>query len=151
MAGGSPTFPIYASKGVECSPGTFVYWDKGYHDSLPEQSYEFAALVLTRVISLPASNIICVDLGYKAIASENELSKRVHFLNAPDLKVIGHSEEHLVLEGSENHHYKIGDVLYAVPYHICPTCALYEKAQVIQQGKKVNEWKVLARDRIIAI
>ena len=30
VAGGSPTFPIHAGRGsVECSPGTFVYWDRG--------------------------------------------------------------------------------------------------------------------------
>src|SRR2546421_4841499 len=31
VAGGSPTFPVHARrKTVECSPGTFIYWDKGY-------------------------------------------------------------------------------------------------------------------------
>ncbi|HLX66071.1 MAG TPA: alanine racemase, partial [Puia sp.] len=32
IAGGSPTFPVHAGRAVEiqCSPGTFVYWDKGY-------------------------------------------------------------------------------------------------------------------------
>src|ERR1700761_7748419 len=31
IAGGSPTFPIHAKRRkVECSPGTFIYWDRGY-------------------------------------------------------------------------------------------------------------------------
>lgn len=34
IIGGSPSFPIYAKqKDVECSPGTFIFWDKGYTDS----------------------------------------------------------------------------------------------------------------------
>ncbi|WP_431209816.1 hypothetical protein ACQ86N_27335 [Puia sp. P3] len=38
--------------GIECSPGTFVYWDKGYGDGFPDQPFSPAALVVTRVISL---------------------------------------------------------------------------------------------------
>ncbi|MBS1504404.1 MAG: alanine racemase, partial [Bacteroidetes bacterium] len=31
VAGGSPTFPIHAKREkIECSPGTFIYWDRGY-------------------------------------------------------------------------------------------------------------------------
>ncbi len=51
VAGGSPTFPIHATrKGVECSPGTFIFWDWGYHTQLPEQKFVFAALIVTSVI-----------------------------------------------------------------------------------------------------
>ena len=40
IAGGSPTFPIHAKRaGIECSPGTFVYWDRGYQHSCPEQQF----------------------------------------------------------------------------------------------------------------
>src|SRR5690606_28676873 len=63
VVGGSPTFPIHAKRGnVECSPGTFVFWDKGYRAMLPEQHFDYAAAVATRVISLPNANPICVDL-----------------------------------------------------------------------------------------
>lgn len=152
VAGGSPTFPIHAkSDGVECSPGTFVFWDFGYRTALPEQPFQFAALLITRVISLPDSRRVCVDLGYKSVASENPLEKRVVFLNAPDLNPIGHSEEHLVLQAPENHPYKIGDVLYGLPYHICPTTALYEKVMVIEDKHYAGEWKVISRDRKIEI
>ena len=47
VAGGSPTFPIHAQrKNVECSPGTFIFWDWGYSQLLPEQPFSFAALVV---------------------------------------------------------------------------------------------------------
>jgi len=39
---------------------------------------------MTRVISKPAPDTLCLDLGHKSIASENPLDRRVHFLNAPD-------------------------------------------------------------------
>jgi D-serine deaminase-like pyridoxal phosphate-dependent protein len=152
IAGGSPTFPIHAErKGVECSPGTFIFWDKGYQTTCPEQPFVSAALVISRIISLPAKNTLCLDLGHKSIASENELSKRVYFLNAPELKFIGHSEEHLVAEAPEGHSYKPGDVLYGLPYHICPTCALYERALVVENNEVTTEWKIIARDRKITV
>ena len=40
VAGGSPSFPIHAKrKQVECSPGTFIYWDEGYLTELKEQTF----------------------------------------------------------------------------------------------------------------
>ena len=150
VAGGSPTFPIHAKrKEIECSPGTFIYWDKGYQLSCKEQSFSPAALVISRVVSLPSATKLCLDLGHKSIAAENTLDKRVYFLNAPELIFTGQSEEHLVAEVPVDHGYKIGDVLYGLPYHICPTVALYERAWVVENSKVADEWKVIARDRKI--
>jgi D-serine deaminase-like pyridoxal phosphate-dependent protein len=150
IAGGSPTFAIHSTRrNVECSPGTFIFWDKGYHDALPEQDFLYAALVLTRVISLPDESKICIDLGHKSIASENELLKRAYFLNAPELKPIGQNEEHMIIEVGKGHNYKIGDVLFALPIHICPTVALYDHATVIENGRASGNWKIIARDRKI--
>jgi D-threonine aldolase len=152
VAGGSPTFSIHCKrKNIECSPGTFIYWDKGYLDLCPEQEFLPAALVISRVISFPGATKICIDLGHKSIAAENELTRRVYFLDVPELKAIGQSEEHLVLEAGLNHGYQIGDLLYGMPYHICPTVALYERAITIEGGIPVGEWKTVARDRKINI
>lgn len=150
IAGGSPSFPIHAKReNVQCSPGTFIYWDKGYSDLCPEQAFLPAAVLVTRIISLPSSNKLTTDLGHKSVAPENEINKRIFFLNREDLKPIGQSEEHLVLEATENHSYKIGDVFYGLPFHICPTVALYERVQTIEKGKISGEWMNEARDRKI--
>ncbi|MEP6596062.1 MAG: D-TA family PLP-dependent enzyme, partial [Ginsengibacter sp.] len=147
IAGGSPTFPIHAKrKDIECSPGTFIYWDKGYQDSCTEQNFATAALVISRIISLPAETKLCLDLGHKSISAENELYKRVYFLNAPELKFISQSEEHLVAETNAGHSYKVGDVLYGLPFHICPTCALYERALIAENNEVIGEWQIIARD-----
>jgi D-serine deaminase-like pyridoxal phosphate-dependent protein len=150
VVGGTTTFPIHANrKNVVCSPGTFIYWDKGYHDKFAEQHFVFAALVITRVISKPSDDLICVDLGHKAIASENALTNRVFFLNAPDLEPVGHSEEHLVLKSSGQKHYNVGDILYGVPFHICPTVALHDSVAVVNDNNVVARWKNLSRNRSI--
>ncbi|MBS1606000.1 MAG: D-TA family PLP-dependent enzyme [Bacteroidetes bacterium] len=152
IAGGSPTFPVHAQRvGIECSPGTFVYWDKGYGDGFPDQPFIPAALVVTRVISLRGDSRLCLDLGHKSIAPENELGRRVHFLNAPQLRAVGQSEEHLVVEAGVGHGYRIGDIFYGIPYHICPTVALYERAFTIDRGKLSGEIRNIARDRMLSV
>lgn len=152
VGGGSPSFPVYArEEDMECSPGTFILWDKGYEDGLPEQEFLTAGLVLTRVISLPDRNKVCMDLGYKAISSENDLAHRIHFLNAPDLKIVSQSEEHLVAEAPVGHSWQIGDLLYVLPFHICPTVALYDRALIVQNGMIADSWQIVARNRKINI
>lgn len=152
IAGGTPTFPIHAKRqDVECSPGTFIYWDSGYKNTLQEQPFLFAALVVSRVISLPTADTICVDLGHKAIASENPIQNRVTFLNAPDLEPIGHSEEHMIFRTTKPDTFKVGDVLYGVPYHVCPTVALHDRAAVVTNGKATEYWNTVARNRVITI
>ncbi|MCW5910662.1 MAG: D-TA family PLP-dependent enzyme [Cyclobacteriaceae bacterium] len=151
VAGGTLSFPIHAQRQpVECSPGTFIFWDKGYQQILQEQPFLFAALVVTRIISNPAPGIFTTDLGHKAIASENPLASRVYFLNAEGLEPIGHSEEHLVLKTSVSS-LKVGDVLYGVPHHICPTVALHETLAVVENHTVTGSWDIIARKRKISI
>lgn len=152
VAGGTPTFPIHAQRtNADCSPGTYIYWDKGYSQILTEQPYLFSALIITRVISKPTADTITVDLGHKNIASENPIANRVTFLNAPDAQPTGQSEEHLVLKVDHPEQYTIGDVLYGVPYHICPTVALHDRVTVVENGTATGSWATLARNRTITI
>lgn len=148
IAGGSPGFPVHAAHDDrECSPGTFVYWDAGYMEICPEQDFLPAAVLMTRVISVMSNRKICTDLGHKGVAAENEISKRMVFLNADRLSPVSQSEEHLVLEVSEPASYKPGDVLYALPYHVCPTVALYDSVQVVRNNRVEEQWEVVARAR----
>jgi D-serine deaminase-like pyridoxal phosphate-dependent protein len=154
IAGGSPTFPVHAGRGsdIQCSPGTFVYWDKSYGDQFPAQPFEPAALVVTRVISVLGNNRYCLDLGHKSIAPENELGRRVGFLNGEKLEPRGQSEEHLVVETADRAAaIRIGEVFYGVPFHICPTVALYDRAYTIVDGQVSGEWRNVARDRKLTV
>jgi D-serine deaminase-like pyridoxal phosphate-dependent protein len=152
VAGGSPTFTIHSKRAlVDCSPGTFVYWDRGYELGIPEQPFLPAVLVVTRVVSMPDATKLCLDVGHKSVSAENELSKRVYFLNAPELIPVGQSEEQLVVDAGKGHQYKIGDVLYGIPHHVCPTVALYERIYTIENKILTGEWLNAARDRKITI
>lgn len=151
VAGGTPTFPRHAGRPeVECSPGTCVLWDAGYAANLPDLDFLVAACVLTRVISRPGGNRLCLDLGHKAVASENP-HPRVQFPQLPEARAIAHSEEHLVIETPRAGEFRVGDCLYGIPWHICPTVALHSRAAIIRDGKVKEEWAVRARERVLTV
>jgi D-serine deaminase-like pyridoxal phosphate-dependent protein len=152
ITGGSPSFTSAALRAdFYCSPGTTLLWDSGYSQQIPELDLQCAAVLLTRVISKPAEGLITTDLGHKSVAAENAIDKRIQFLNLSDYEPVGQSEEHLVLKVKDWASVKIGDVLYGIPYHVCPSVALHDFAQVIRGNKKVEEWQVMARKRKITI
>lgn len=169
VAGGTPTLPCHAprqERRLELSPGTVVFWDAGYAAGLPDLDFLNAALVLTRVVSKPGGNRVCLDLGHKAIASEMP-HPRVVLIgprpsvpgprpDAPHVPVlpatfVGHSEEHLVLETPEAASLRVGDVLYGIPWHVCPTVALHGQAVVVRDHQAMERWNVTARERVITV
>jgi D-serine deaminase-like pyridoxal phosphate-dependent protein len=151
IAGGSPTFALHARHtDRELSPGTTVLWDFGYGDKFPELGFLPAALLLTRVISKPAGNRLCVDLGHKAVASENP-HPRVRLMELPDATAVMHSEEHLVIETPDAAQFAIGQCLHGIPRHVCPTVALHSEAWIVEAGKATERWPITARARRITV
>lgn len=151
VAGGSPTFPFHGKReAVEASPGTTLLWDAGYGKLFPEMDFLPAAVLITRIISKPGVNLLCLDLGHKHIAPEMPFP-RVVFLGNKSFVQTGQSEEHLVVTCENANDFAVGDVCYAIPVHICPTVAKYESLHVISKGKVVDLWKVAARNPKITI
>ncbi|MDG3006386.1 D-TA family PLP-dependent enzyme [Paludisphaera mucosa] len=149
LMGGTPSFPVHAAfvaPGVECSPGTVAYHDYNYHSRYPDLPFTPAALLLTRVVSRPRPSRLCLDLGHKAVAAD-PAGVRAFLPSIPDAKMVGHSEEHLVLEVPDADRFPIGTPLLAIPAHVCPTTALHRRALVVVDGRVVDEWEVTARDR----
>ena len=174
IAGGSPTFPVHARRrGVELSPGTTVLWDASYGTELPDLPFLPSAMLLTRVVSRPGSQRVCLDLGHKAVASENphprvvlidpfpvpgrslsgSIGESARALGLPllDATFVGHSEEHLVLESPAAPRLHVGDVLYGMPWHVCPTVALHSEAVIVRDGRAVDRWQIRARDRRLTV
>ena len=151
IAGGTPTFPIHARRsGVETSPGTILLWDFGYSSSYRDLDFLHAALLLMRIISKPGTDLICLDLGHKAVAPEMP-QPRIKMFGLENYSIISQSEEHLVLRSPEANKMKIGDVLFGIPYHICPTVDRYDSVTVIKDGEATEQWSVEARKRRITI
>jgi D-serine deaminase-like pyridoxal phosphate-dependent protein len=155
VVGGTPTFPIYAKlnyPGLECAPGTCLVHDHGYGSRfLDLEGFTPAAVLLTRVISRPTANRITLDLGYKAVSSDPPAGKRCHLLNVPDYAGVLQNEEHFVVETPAAESFSPGDVIYAIPTHICPTIALHRQALVVENGRVTGAWDIVARDRVLTI
>ena len=151
VAGGSPTFPIHLKReGVETSPGTTLLWDAGYATSYKDMDFLPAAVLLTRVISKPNSNLACFDLGHKHLASEMNFP-RVLLLEGEVCSQIGQSEEHLIVQCPNDEMFAVGDTSYAIPVHICPTVAKYKEVLTVVDGSLTGAWQVAARNLKINI
>jgi D-serine deaminase-like pyridoxal phosphate-dependent protein len=150
VMGGTPTFPIYAkTPGVEASPGTFIFHDYGYSTLFPDLGFIHAALLLSRVVSITSPENITLDLGYKAIASDQEGARGV-ILNIEGAELGHHNEEHWRVKIPKGTEVKFGQDVYVCPRHICPSVALHESYYIIDAaGDCTDTWQVTARNRAI--
>jgi D-serine deaminase-like pyridoxal phosphate-dependent protein len=155
VLGGTPTFPVYARMdypGAELSPGTCILHDHGYGSRFADLSgFVPAALLLTRVISWPTSTRVTLDLGYKAVASDPPAGKRCVLLNVPEYEPLLQNEEHFVIDTPAAAQFPPGAEVYAIPTHICPTCAMHRQAYVVENGRVTERWDIVARDRVLTI
>ena len=130
------------------SPGTVVYCDATSLAQLPnEYGYRPAVLVLTRVVSRPRAGIVTCDAGHKAVSVD---------AGVPTCLVVGHSElmplspseEHLpfALQGGATGP-QVGEALYLLPRHVCPTVNNFDSALLVQDGEVKSVEKVSARGR----
>jgi D-serine deaminase-like pyridoxal phosphate-dependent protein len=151
IAGGTPTFPLHAKREeVELSPGTVLLWDWGYSSSFTDMEFNHAAVLLTRIISKPAKDLLCLDLGHKSVASEMP-QPRIKILDFEKYTIISHNEEHMVIRTPEAGKYKTGDPLYCIPWHICPTVDRHDTVYIINNHNVTGQWTVEARKRKITI
>jgi D-serine deaminase-like pyridoxal phosphate-dependent protein len=152
VVGGTPSFLVHRSNNrFVCSPGTFVFFDVGYRNLFPENTFKMAVQIIGRVISKPTNSTICIDLGHKSVAAENSIDNRVRFIDFPHWTLKSQSEEHGIIEVQDHSNIKIGQIIRMYPYHICPTVALHQNLQVIEHDEMVGEWLVKARNRKINI
>jgi D-serine deaminase-like pyridoxal phosphate-dependent protein len=130
------------------SPGTVVYCDASSLPLLPkEYGYRPAVLVLTRVVSHPRAGIVTCDAGHKTVSADSGIPTCV-VLGHPELTPLSPSEEHMPLEvagGAAGP--QVGDVLYLLPRHVCPTVNNFDDALLVRKGEIESVEKVSARGR----
>jgi D-serine deaminase-like pyridoxal phosphate-dependent protein len=156
ITAGTPTFPCSISyqgfRGKSfvhrISPGTVVYNDATSLAQLPDEyGYKPAVLVMSRVVSRPRADVICCDGGHKAVSAD---------AGVPTCVVVGHgelapqspSEEHLpmmIADGATAP--KVGDVIYLLPRHVCPTVNNFDCAVLVRNNAVVSVERVSARGR----
>ena len=153
IMGGSPTFPCYAEEMREAfvyySPGTVFIYDAGYREQFPDLNFEPAAAIVVSVVSHPDRGYFTIDCGYKAISAE-QIYQGV-LIDVHHAFPLFQSEEHWTFqmeEGYEDKRPRVGQILYVLPWHICPTTALYESAVVVNHKRIEGMWSVCARNRL---
>jgi D-serine deaminase-like pyridoxal phosphate-dependent protein len=127
------------------SPGTLVYNDTTSLKQLAGFGYQPAALVLATVISHPFPEKITCDAGHKSVSADAGVPTCA-VLGHPELTPLKPSEEHLPIEGAAGASLPaIGENLYLIPRHVCPTVNNFDEALMIVDGQVSAIEKVTAR------
>jgi len=154
ITSGTPAFPFaltyHGFRGRRfqhsVSPGTVVFNDATTLRQLPpEYGYVPAALVLSTVVSQPLPNVFTCDAGHKSVSAD---------AGVPTCVVVGHpewtplkpSEEHLPVEAADASTMPgIGDSIYLLPRHVCPTVNNFDHALFVKEGHVIGLERVTAR------
>jgi D-serine deaminase-like pyridoxal phosphate-dependent protein len=128
------------------SPGTVVYNDMSSLEQLPtEFGYVPAAVVLSTVVSRPTPQSFTCDAGHKSVSADAGVPTCV-VIGHPELKPAKPSEEHLPIESpSPDSIPGIGEKLYLLPRHVCPTVNNFDQALFVVDGRIVEVEPVTAR------
>ena len=156
ITAGTPTLPCSLSYQAfrgrrfvhRVSPGTVVYNDATSLAQLPARfAYRPAALVLTRLVSRPRAGVVTCDAGHKAVSADAGVPTCV-VLGHPELTPLSPSEEHLPMAVAERASGpRVGDLLYLLPRHVCPTVNNFDCALLVRNGEIASVERVTARGR----
>lgn len=155
ITAGTPSFPCSLSYSAfadtpfnhRSSPGTVVYNDCSSLSQLPaEYGYRPAAVVVSTVVSHPAPGRLTCDAGHKTVSADAGIPNCA-VIGRPDLIASKPSEEHLPVDANGSNRPRIGEVLYLVPKHICPTVNNFDQALIVVKGRIAGVERVTARGR----
>jgi len=156
ITAGTPAFPCTLSYSAfargpfihRASPGTVVYNDCSSLAQLPpEYGYRPAAVVVSTVVSRPAPGRVTCDAGHKTVSADSGVPTCA-VIGPPEFLPSKPSEEHLPIDVLEESSMPmIGDALYLVPRHICPTVNNFDHALIVEDGRIIGVERVTARGR----
>lgn len=117
------------------SPGTVVYNDLVSLQQLAGFGYAPAVLVLSTVISHPLPDVITCDGGHKSVSADAGVPTCA-VLGHPELTPLKPSEEHLPIRSSNTETLPvIGENIYLLPRHVCPTVNNFDHALMVVNGE----------------
>ncbi|HEU4390249.1 MAG TPA: D-TA family PLP-dependent enzyme [Blastocatellia bacterium] len=156
ITAGTPAFPCTLSYRPfadatfrhRASPGTVVYCDATSLAQLPpDWGYRPAAVVITTVVSHPTPNRVTCDAGHKTVSADAGVPTCA-VLGREDLIPAKPSEEHLPIDITPGSRIpELGEVLYLIPKHVCPTVNNFDHALIVEKGKLVGIETISARGR----
>lgn len=160
ITAGTPAFPRalsyrgFTAAGLthRVSPGTLVYCDATALHELPASAgYQPAAVVLTTVVSRPRPDRVTCDAGHKTVSADAGVPTCA-VAGRADLRPARPSEEHLPIDVPEGARAPgLGERLFLVPRHVCPTVNNFDHALIVEQGHLVGVERVTARGREVPV
>jgi D-serine deaminase-like pyridoxal phosphate-dependent protein len=154
ITSGTPAFPAAATYAPfrsgeflhRASPGTVIYGDMTSRAQLPEEwGYQPAAVVVSTVVSHPQPNRVTCDAGHKSVSADSGVPT-CEVAGRPDLRPLKPSEEHLPIDVTGGFEAPaIGEALYLIPRHVCPTVNNFDDALIVSDGRIVALERVTAR------
>ena len=145
-AGSSTTWNIAgAMDGItEIDPGTYVFWDHAFVESMPDQPFRTALKVLTTVISRAAPDRAVVDCGYKAMGRASDGGMPATDREGVTVNRLNSEHGILDLEG-EGRALRIGDKVALTPRAFGPTVVAHEHYVGVRDGVVESVWPISAR------
>ena len=125
----------------EIRPGTYVFSDYMMYKECGAPLENVSARLVVTVVSVHKDYVV-VDGGCKTFATDPQLDQPPYFFEGyawfpqyPELRIRRLTEEHgMVTAEGPMPELKVGDMLEAIPVHICPTVNLQNQIYVADGG-----------------
>ncbi len=134
---------------TEIRPGTYVFYDASSLAAQLCDEADCALRVLTTVVSTAVPAQCVIDAGSKTLSSDQTVGAGTfgHFVGRPwTLRKL--NEEHGYVEIARNAPARVGEKVWLVPSHVCPTVNLHDEIWYGRRGRVEGSWKVAARGRV---
>jgi D-serine deaminase-like pyridoxal phosphate-dependent protein len=140
---------------TEIRPGTYVFYDRMQARLGACSLEECAVTVVATVVSRPRRDLAIIDGGSKTFATDVQPGTKPlnlqgfgHIVGYPDAVLERLTEEHGMLRVSEDHDFKIGDVVQIIPNHVCSTVNLHNEVLFVDGSGAVERIEVSARGKL---
>jgi D-serine deaminase-like pyridoxal phosphate-dependent protein len=135
---------------TEIRPGTYVFYDASSLEAKLCAEADCALRVLTTVVSTAVPGQCVIDAGSKTLSSDQTVGSGTfgHFVGRQwTMRKL--NEEHGYVEIHEAagpaH---VGEKVWVVPSHVCPTVNLHDEISYGRGGRVAGSWKVAARGKV---
>jgi D-serine deaminase-like pyridoxal phosphate-dependent protein len=132
---------------TEIRPGTYVFYDASSLEARCCEEADCALRVLTTVVSTAVPGQCVIDAGTKTLSSDQTVGPGTfgHFVGRPwTMRKINEEHGYVEINGSA----RIGEKVWIVPSHVCPTVNLHDEVWYGRNGHVDGAWKVAARGRV---
>jgi D-serine deaminase-like pyridoxal phosphate-dependent protein len=132
---------------TEIRPGVYVFYDANSLALGSCVEADCALRVLTTVVSTAIDGQCIVDAGSKTLSSDATIRKGTYgHVVGRDWTMRRLNEEHGYVETDRRA--RIGEKVWVVPSHVCPTVNLHDEIWYGRRGKVDGVWHVAARGRV---